>query len=206
MSPARTFRVGLTGGIASGKSTVAALFGALGVPIIDADVVAREVVASGSPTLARIIERFGPELLQADGSLDRRGLRQLIFADPRARADLEALTHPPIWEMIEQHARALAGLYQMLVVPLLIEKQRRDRVDRLLVVDCPESLQIARLQVRDGITRETALAMMGAQATRRDRLAAADDVIVNDSDLQVLRLQVEPLHLRYRECAAQART
>jgi dephospho-CoA kinase len=200
------YRVGLTGGIASGKTTVARLFGALGVPIIDADVIAREVVAPGTTVLARIAARFGAGIVLPDGTLDRHALRQIVFQDGAARADLEALTHPAIWESIERHSVGLGGTYQMLVIPLLVEKQRREAIERVLVVDCPEELQVKRLQTRDRITREAALSMLAAQATRAERLAAADDVIVNDSDIQALRVQVERLHARYRECAAQART
>jgi dephospho-CoA kinase len=202
MSGAGVYRVGLTGGIASGKTTVARLFAALGVPVIDADVIAREVVAPGTAVLARIAARFGPSMLLADGSLDRHALRQIVFQDREARGDLEALTHPAIWESIERQSMTLGGPYQLLVIPLLIEKQRRDRVDRVLVVDCPEELQVSRLQARDLITRDAALAMLAAQAARAARLAAADDVIVNDSDIQALRVQVERLHARYRECIA----
>lgn len=202
MSGAGVYRVGLTGGIASGKTTVARLFAALGVPVIDADVIAREVVAPATAVLARIAARFGPGILLPDGSLDRHALRQIVFQDSEARGDLEALTHPAIWETIERQSMTLGGRYQMLVIPLLIEKQRRDRVDRVLVVDCPEELQVRRSQARDLITRDAALAMLAAQATRAARLAAADDVIVNDSDIQALRAQVERLHARYRECTA----
>jgi dephospho-CoA kinase len=203
---ARAFRVGLSGGIASGKSTVASLFAALGVTIIDADVLAREVVAPGTPLLARIAERFGSQLLLADGSLDRHGLRELVFSDAHARADLEALTHPAIWDAMERRSSASDGPYQMLVVPLLIEKARTASVDRVLVVDCPEELQIRRLQARDGMSLAGIRAVLGAQATRPQRLAAADDVIVNDADLSALRTQVEALHVRYRRSAAEART
>ena len=202
----RTFRVGLTGGIASGKSTVARLFEALGVPVIDTDVLAREVVAPGQPLLARIAERFGAGVLAADGSLDRRALRALIFSDPAARADLEQLTHPAIRALLEQRSAAARGEYQIHVIPLLVETGGRDRVDRVLVVDCSEELQIRRLQARDGATLEQAREILAAQASRAARLAAADDVIENAGDLGPLRDRVAALHLSYRQLARQAPT
>lgn len=201
----RAFRVGLTGGIASGKSTVARLFGALGIPIIDTDELAREVVVRGMPLLGRLVERFGAAVLAADGSLDRRALRAIVFADPQARADLEAMTHPAIRELVESRSAAADGPYQIHAIPLLVEKNLRDSVDRVLVVDCPEELQIRRLQARDGSTLEQAKAILAAQVSRRARLEAADDVIVNDSDVHALRAQVENLHARYLELAARAR-
>jgi dephospho-CoA kinase len=205
-SPAghRTHRVGLTGGIASGKSTVASLFAALGVPIIDADLIAREVVEPGTPLLQRLAERFGARYILPDGSLDRRGLRDLVFSDPRARADLEALTHPAIFAAVEERARAAGGPYQILALPLLVEKGHSSLVDRVLVVDCDEALQIWRLQARDGSTLEQARAILAAQAPRATRLAVADDVIVNDGDLAALRDQVARCHARYLELAREA--
>ncbi len=197
-------RVGLTGGIASGKTTVARLFGALGAPVIDADEISREVTAPGTPLIVRIAERFGVEFIGADGSLDRRALRRVAFADPRARADLEALTHPAILQAMEQRAAEAGGPYQVLVIPLLVEKHRTGLIDRILVVDCEEALQIRRLQARDGSTLEEARAILAAQASRAERLQAADDVIPNSGDLQALRGEVERHHLRYLELAAQA--
>ena len=202
----RIFRVGLTGGIASGKSTVARLFEALGVPVIDTDVLAREVVAPGQPLLAQIAERFGPGVLAADGSLDRRALRALVFADPAARADLERLTHPAIRALLEQRSAAARGDYQIHVIPLLVETGGRDRVERVLVVDCSEELQIRRLQARDGSTLEQAREILAAQASRTTRLAAADDVIENTGDLATVRDRVAVLHLSYRQLARQAPT
>jgi dephospho-CoA kinase len=198
---ARTFRVGLTGGIASGKSTVARLFEALGVPVIDTDVLAREVVAPGQPLLQQIAERFGAGVLAADGSLDRAALRTLVFADPAARTDLEQLTHPAIRALLEERSAAAGGQYQVHVIPLLVETAGRSRVDRVLVVDCSEDLQIRRLQARDGSTLEQARKILAAQATRAARLAVADDVIVNDGELAAVRDQVAELHARYRRLA-----
>ena len=194
---ARTFRVGLTGGIASGKSTVAQLFAALGVPVIDADVISRQVVAPGSPLLSQIAARFGAQILQSDGSLDRKALRAKVFSDSAARADLEGLTHPVIWEAIERQSANSDGPYQLLAVPLLIEKHRDSSVDRVLVVDCDEALQIRRLQARDGTSLAEARKMLESQAPRAERLAAADDLIANSSGMAELRDQVERLHARY---------
>ncbi len=199
-----SFRVGLTGGIASGKTTVSRLFEALGVPVIDTDVLAREVVAPGEPLLARIAERFGKELIQPDGSLDRTAMRRIAFADDAARADLEALTHPAILEAMERRAAAAGGPYQILVIPLLMERGLAGTVDRVLVVDSSEDLQIRRLQARDGSTLDQARAILKAQVPRAARLQAAHDVITNDGDLPSLRDRVTTLHTLYLDRARQA--
>ena len=198
----RTFRVGLTGGIASGKSTAAKFFGALGVPILDSDQVARDVVEPGQPPLERLVERFGRKILTPDGHLDRPALRDIVFSDPKARADLEALTHPAIGAAMEARSAAAGGPYQILVIPLLVEKNLASHVDRVLVVDCDEELQIRRLRDRDGSTPEQVQAILKAQAPRAARLKAADDVIHNDSDMSAVRDQVAALHARYLELAA----
>lgn len=205
-SAARSYRVGLTGGIASGKTTVARLFEALGVPVIDTDQLSREVVAPGQPLLPRIVERFGSGILAADGSLDRAALRAVIFADPQARTDLEALMHPAIRALLEERAAAARGAYQIHVIPLLVETAGRRNLDRVLVVDCSEALQIRRLQARDGATEIQARQILAAQATREARLAIADDVIENAGELGPLRDRVAALHLRYLDFARQART
>jgi len=202
---ARAFRVGLTGGIASGKSTAAKFFGALGVPILDSDQVARDVVEPGQPPLERLVERFGQKILTPDGHLDRPALRDIVFADPKARADLEALTHPAIGTAMEARSAAAGGPYQILVIPLLVEKNLAAHVDRVLVVDCDEELQIRRLRDRDGSTPEQVQAILKAQAPRAARLKAADDVIHNDSDMSAVRDQVATLHARYLELAARPR-
>ena len=204
-TPSRVFRVGLTGGIASGKTTVARLFAALGVPVIDADELAREVVAPGTALLERIAQRFGPEIIDAHGSLRRRALRELVFSDPGARADLEALTHPAIRAAMEARAARADGPYQILAIPLLLEQGRDSVVDRVLVVDCDEATQIRRLQARDGTTLAQARAMLAAQASRASRLAAADDVITNDGALDALTAQVERLHAQYLRSVAAVR-
>ncbi len=201
----RAFRVGLTGGIASGKSTVAKLFGALGVPIIDTDQVARDVVEPGQPPLERLVERFGPSILTPDGHLDRPALRNIVFSDPKARADLEALTHPAIGAAVEARSAIAGGPYQILVIPLLVEKSLGSQLDRVLVVDCDEELQIKRLQARDSSSLEQARAILNAQASRTARLKAAHDVITNEGDMSALRDQVSTLHARYLELARQAR-
>lgn len=200
----RAFRVGLTGGIASGKTLVSRLFARLGVPIIDTDELAREVVEPGSEGLAAVRDRFGAGVIGADGRLDRRALRALVFADPQARKDLEAITHPRIRALVEQRSAAAAGPYQIHVVPLLVEARRRDSVDRVLVVDCPESLQLERLVQRDGGSREQAEAILAAQASRAERLAMADDVIVNDGVPRQVEDAVAALHARYTALAGDA--
>ena len=201
----RVFRVGLTGGIASGKSTAAKFFGALGVPILDSDQIARDVVEPGQPPLERLVARFGPTILTADGHLDRPALRDIVFSDPKARADLEALTHPAIGAALEARSAAAGGPYQILVIPLLVEKNLGAHVDRVLVVDCDEDLQIRRLSTRDGSTPQQAQAILNVQAARATRLKVADDVISNEADMSAVQSQVAALHARYLELAAQPR-
>ena len=201
----RAYRVGLTGGIASGKSTAAKFFGALGVPILDSDQIARDVVEPGQPPLERLVERFGKKILTADGHLDRPALRDIVFSDPKARADLEALTHPAIGAAMEARSAAAGGPYQMLVIPLLVEKNLAAHVDRVLVVDCDEELQVRRLRDRDGSTPQQVQAILKAQAPRAARLKAANDVIHNDTDMSAVREQVATLHARYLELAARQR-
>jgi len=203
---ARAYRVGLTGGIASGKSTVAKFFAALGIPILDSDQIARDVVEPGQPPLERLVERFGRRILTADGHLDRPALRDIVFSDPKARADLEALTHPAIGAAMEEQSATAGGPYQILVIPLLVEKNLASHVDRVLVVDCDEELQIRRLRDRDASTPEQIAAILKAQAPRAVRLKAANDIIRNDADLSAVREQVAALHARYLELAARAHT
>jgi dephospho-CoA kinase len=202
----RPFRVGLTGGIASGKSTAAKFFGALGVPIIDTDQLARDVVEPGQPPLERLVERFGPSILTEDGHLDRPALRNIVFSDPKARADLEALTHPAIGAAVEARSTEVGGVYQILVLPLLVEKSLGSQLNRVLVVDCDEELQIRRLQARDGSTLEQARAILNVQTSRAARLKAAHDVIKNEGDMSAVRDQVQKLHAHYLELAQQAQT
>lgn len=193
----RPLKIGLTGGIASGKSAVAGLFAALGVPVIDTDRISRDLVAPGTPLLAALVARFGARLLGPDRQLDRRALRERIFANPAERAALEALLHPAIMAELRRRSDAAGGVYQILAIPLLVEHNLKSSVDRVLLVDCSDELQLRRVQVRDGVTLAQARAVLAAQATRAARLAAADDVIVNDGDLARLRDQVAALHVRY---------
>lgn len=193
--------VGLTGGIASGKSAVAKLFADLGVSVIDLDQIAREVVAPGEPLLARVFERFGAQVRAADGSLDRRALRQRVFADATERRALEALLHPAMFERARERTAAAGGPYQIVVNPLLAERAGRTGYDRVLVVDCPVELQRARLARRDGSDAAEIEAILAAQATRAQRLAIADDVITNDGDLASLPPRVAALHAQYLRLA-----
>jgi len=189
--------VGLTGGIASGKTTVADMFAARGVPLVDADVSAREVVAVGSAGLAAVVAAFGPGVLTAEGELDRRALRQQVFANPAERKRLEDILHPLIGQHLRESLQALTGPYALLVAPLLLEGQLSKTVHRVLVVDVPEETQIARVMLRDGSSREEAEAILRAQMSRQERLARADDVIVNDDGLDALERQVDQLHQQY---------
>ena len=197
------FIVGLTGGVASGKSEVTRRFQALGVEVVDADVAAREVVEPGQPALARIAERFGAGMLLADGRLDRRQLRERVFADAQARRDLEAITHPAIRARVKAQAQAAPGPYAVVAVPLLAEAGRAAYpwMARVLVVDAPESLQHDRLMRRDGVDEALAARMIAAQASRTVRLAIADDVILNDGDPAHLDTAVAALHARYLAAA-----
>ena len=199
---ARPPRVGLTGGVASGKTTVSMLFGALGVPVIDADQVARDVVAPGTRLLAQVFENFGTQLRRPDGSLDRSALRRLVFTDLRTRRQLEDLLHPAIRVRTELLAAKAGGQYQIHVIPLLVETHAGAQYDRVLLVDCPESLQLARLLARDGCDEQQARAMLSSQASREARRAAADDVIVNDSAALDLTPKVAALHQQYLALAA----
>ena len=197
------FIIGLTGGVASGKSEVTRRFQALGVAVVDADLAAREVVEPGQPALARIAEHFGAGMLLADGRLDRRQLRERVFADAQARRDLEAITHPAIRARVKAQAQAAPGPYAVVAVPLLAEAGRAAYpwMARVLVVDAPESLQHDRLMRRDGVDEALAARMIAAQASRTVRLAIADDVILNDGDPAHLDTAVAALHARYLAAA-----
>jgi dephospho-CoA kinase len=198
---ARRLRIGLTGGIASGKSTVAGRFSELGIPVIDADESSRIVVAPGQPGRNAVVARFGEGVLTGDGELDRRALRNLIFEDPQKRRDLEAILHPLIRADMERRAVQAVGPYLILAIPLLLEGEARDRVDRILVVDADEAVQLQRLMARDGESLEQARKILAAQANRAVRLKAADDVLVNSGTVPELRQAVDRLHERYLRLA-----
>jgi dephospho-CoA kinase len=198
----RSLRIGLTGGIASGKSTVEQRFTELGVPVINADDSSRAVVARGQPGLAAVVGRFGAGVLTPQGELDRRELRSLIFKDAARRKELEAILHPLIRADMDQRSSQATGPYIVLSIPLLVEGNTPDRWDRILVVDADESLQLARLMSRDAVSEAEARATLAAQASRAARLAAADDVLVNSGTVADLRQAVDRLHGRYLELAA----
>ncbi|MBN3789684.1 dephospho-CoA kinase [Burkholderia sp. Ac-20353] len=193
------FAVGLTGGIGSGKTTVADLFAARGASIVDTDLIAHRITAPGGLAMPAIAKAFGADFVAADGSLDRAKMRTLIFSDDAARRRLEAITHPLIRAETDREGREAQGAYVMYVVPLLVESGNwKARVDRVLVVDCDVETQIARVMRRNAFTREQVEAIVARQATRDARLAAADDVIVNDATTPAaLAAEVDVLHQRY---------
>jgi len=198
------FIIGLTGGVASGKSAVAAEFSALGVHVADADVAAREAVAIGSPGLAAVVAAFGNEVLDASGGLDRAAMRRRIFDDAAARGTLESIIHPQVRTALRAECEAATGPYAIAAIPLLAEGGGRAAypwLDRILVVDVPVEVQIERLLQRDGIDRALAERMVAAQASRDERLAIADDVLVNTGPLAALATEVAALDARYRHLA-----
>lgn len=195
--------IGLTGGIASGKSTVAQALADLGVPVLDADQVSRDVVAPGTPGLAAVIAEFGNEFLSAEGGLDRRALREHVFSEPAQRQRLEALLHPRIRDAMRDWRDNLQAAYGILMVPILIEGGFDQLCDRILVVDLPAPEQIRRLRQRDDITAELAHNMLAAQATREQRLQRADDVIDNSGPPRAWAARIAQLHQQYLDLAAQ---
>ena len=198
------FVVGITGGIGSGKTAVSDRFAALGIDVVDADVAARVVVEPGRPALAAIADHFGAELIGPDGRLDRAALRAKVFADPGERKWLEGLLHPLINEYLAEQLANASSEYAVLVSPLLVETSQSRLVRRILVVDVPEALQVARTMARDDNDEAQVRAIMAAQTSRHERLAHADDVIVNDADLETLHAHVEELHQRYLDLARNA--
>ena len=194
--------IGLTGGIGSGKTTVSNLFSAHGVPIIDADLVAREVVEPGQPGLDQIIHLFGCEMLASDGTLDRGRLRKQVFSNETARKELEQMLHPLIRARIKRRLSVIEAPYVILAIPLLLEGGRVDQVDRILVIDAEESQQVARACARDGENEAQVRAILAAQCSRKDRLTAADDVIYNTGDLDELKTQVAHMHNHYLRLVA----
>jgi dephospho-CoA kinase len=196
MSP-RIFTVVLTGGIASGKTAVSDGFGRLGVPVIDTDIIAREVVDPGQPALERISEVFGSGFLDSAGRLDRGKMRQAIFSEPEMKSRLEAILHPPIAEEVMRRVSKLDEPYCIVVIPLYAESKAYSWIDRVLVVDVSEEVQITRVMKRDRISNGQALAILQAQTSRQDRLALADDVIDNSGALAELHEKVKALHQKY---------
>lgn len=195
-------RVALTGGIGSGKTTVAELFAARGASVIDADALSHQLTARGGAALEEIIATFGPQVLTPDGQLDRGALRGLVFADARARKRLEVILHPRIRRAMTDRLAELQSPYAILVIPLLLETGQEDLADRILVVDLPEPLQIARVQARSGLELEEIRRIMGAQTERSVRRARADDLIDNSGDREALVPQVAALDRLYRDLSA----
>lgn len=200
----RIWRVGLTGGIASGKTAVANMFASLGIPVIDTDLIARQIVSPGTPALQEIATIFGAGLLLADGTLNRAKLREIVFAEPSRRKQLEAITHPRIAAAMEAQCAQAGGPYQVVVVPLLIESGFDRHTDRVLVVDCPEELQLSRLMMRDSESETRARALLAAQLGRSERLVRADDVVDNSGSLAGTQQRVIELDARYRALAGRA--
>lgn len=194
--------IGLTGGIGSGKSTVAEMFAAMGVPVIDMDQIARQVVEPGQPALAQIIQEFGIDILDAKSRLDRRRLRELIFDSTEKRRHLEAILHPLIRQETKRQLAELDTAYCIVVIPLLLESDQCPFVDRILVVDVPETLQISRTMMRDGVSTAAVQKILAAQIDRNSRLAAADDVVDNSTGLAQVRNRVAELDRQYRELAS----
>lgn len=195
----RPLRIGLTGGIACGKTTVADFFADLGAPIIDTDIIAREVVAPGSAALEEIRRTFGDTVFNDDGTLDRRAMRKLVFSDGGKRRRLEGILHPRIRDLTIERATAVSYPYVIIVVPLLVESPLKEFVDRVLVVDCSEDVQLSRLVSRDADDEEQARRMIAAQASREERLAIADDVVLNEGALDDTRRRIATLHNEYLE-------
>ncbi len=194
--------IGLTGGIGSGKTAVSDRFAALGVPVIDTDLISRQVVLPDQPLLQEIIQTFGERYLDGSGQLDRAALRQLVFSDPSSREKLEAILHPAIRLEAQRQLNELRADYALLVIPLLAETGGDYTLDRILLVDAPESLQIERIMQRDNISIQAAREILNSQASRAQRLQLADDVIGNDGSLPALYSAVEQLHARYLELAS----
>ncbi len=191
------YRVGLTGGIGSGKSTVAELFGKLGIKVIDADTISRELTSRGAPLLTEIAKVFGDDILDDVGELKRDLLRTKIFDDNNAKNRLENLIHPKVFEKIEKSINEIDTGYCIISIPLLFETGSENLVDTILVVDCSEEIQLKRIQQRDGVTSELAKRIINNQISRDERLKQADDIIINNSTLDNLESQVKELHKKY---------
>jgi len=198
--------IGLTGGIGSGKSAAAEEFARLGATVVDTDAIAHELTCAGGAAMSGVRSLFGDAYIDASGAMDRRKMRELVFSDPRAKQRLEALLHPLIREESQRRIAAATGPYVVHVVPLLIESpDYRQRVDRVLVIDCPEDVQLARVRARSGFAEEEVRRVIAAQATRAMRQAAADDLVDNGGSLEDLRAQVGALHRHYLELAEAGR-
>jgi dephospho-CoA kinase len=194
----RRFSIGLTGGIGSGKTTVADMFAARGATLVDTDLIAHQITAPGGAAIDAVRAEFGAQAIKPDGAMDRARMRELVFADPGAKLRLESILHPLIRAETESQAQQASGTYVIFVVPLLVESGGwKQRVSRVLVVDCPEQIQIARVQKRNALDEEQVRAIMAAQVPRATRLAAADDVLINDGEAAALGPQVDRLHALY---------
>lgn len=197
-SPLLPFSIGLTGGIGSGKSTVAELFAARGVSIIDTDLIAHSLTAPHGPAMEAIVAEFGPGFADASGALDRAAMRALVFSQPGAKTRLEAILHPRIRDSALAQAQAATGCYVMFAVPLLFESGTwRSRVNRVLAIDCPEEVQLARVMARNNLPEEQVRAIMASQVPRAVRVAQADDIVLNDAGKDALEPQIERLHNLY---------
>lgn len=197
----QTLVIGLTGGIGSGKTTVANGFSALGVPVIDTDTLARELVEPGQPALDEIISTFGSEAITADGHLDRDYMRQLIFSNSHRKSQLEAILHPRIRQRVRALLADIRSPYCIVVIPLLLETRQTDLVDRILVIDSPEKEQLTRVAARDSLSDNAIKAIINSQVDRNTRLAAADDIIVNDRGMSELTGYIQKLHRHYMDIA-----
>ena len=196
------FSVGLTGGIGSGKTTIAGIFASLGAGIVDADAASREIMLPGSPVFSAVAEKFGKGVVAPDGTLDRRHLRSIVFSSPEALSFLESVTHPPIMQLMSEKMASIDAPYVIAVVPLLFEKHFDSLVRRTLAVDLDESLQLSRTVERDSSSPESVMAIMSHQLPRGKRAVMADDIIYNDPDPEVKRASVSMLHRRYMSLAA----
>ena len=193
----RPYRVGLTGGIGSGKTVVAEIFSGLGIPVIDADSIARDLTSSPGPVIQHIVNVFGQEIIDQSGHLDRDILRSRIFSDELSRQRLEAILHPVVYERIESAYQVIDAPYCIISIPLLLETKACNKVDRILVIECPISLQIERTCKRDKVSRQMVEKIINTQVSREVRLKSADDLILNDSNFEYLALRVRELHAAY---------
>ncbi len=194
-------KIGLTGGIGSGKSTVTQIFSELKAPIIDADIIAHELVGPGKPALKAIVDHFGQQILTNQNALNRKKLKEIIFSNPEQKKQLEQILHPLVFAEMESQIKQLSGPYCILSIPLLLETQMEDFVDRILVIDCPVEFQLERVKNRDQLSEDRIKAIIASQATKEQRLQAAEDVIDNSTDAQALAEQVKKLHNLYLSLA-----